>query len=185
MRLTHVDFVASSASSARTGMVLFVIGSLLVGAAVMDDASRSDELVQLQGRVKKAKAAYKRVEATRAPDHGIGLAGVSQSGDINRRLATPWGNLLDALEHAQNDAIALLAIEPSVEQGRLRLSGEAKDMDALVDYIKSLDGKAGLSELRLLTQQIKQSDPQHPVEFVVESHWLHKTPRGIAMEASS
>ncbi len=181
----RVDFVASSVRSPRTGLMLFVIGAMLAGAAVMDDASRSDELVQLQGRAKKAKVAYQRVEAKRAPDHGIALASVSQSGDINRRLASPWGQLLDALEHAQNDTIALLAIEPSAERGRLRLSGEAKDMDALVAYMKSLDGEAGISELRLLTQQVKQSDPQHPVEFVIESHWLHRAPRGAAMEANS
>lgn len=185
MRQTHVDFVASSASSARTGIVLFVIGTLLAGAAVMDDANRSDELVQLQVSLKKAKAVSRRMEAVRAPDHGIGLAGVRQSGDINRRLTSPWSELLDALEHAQNDSIALLAIEPNAEQGKLRLSGEAKDMDALVGYIRSLDGKAGLSELRLLTQQAKQSDPQHPVEFVLESHWLQKPPRSMVMEASS
>jgi hypothetical protein len=174
MRLTRVDFVVAPARSSRLGVILLVAGALLGGAAVMDDSGRSEAVAQAQDRLKKARAAYKRVEAAHAPKQKYELAGLSPSGDIGRRLGAPWGDLLDALEHAHNDTVALLAVEPDAERGRLRLSGEAKNLDAVVDYMESLEGKAGITELRLLTQQVKQSDAQRPVEFVLESNWLHR-----------
>jgi len=177
MRLTRVDFIASTARSSRMGAALFVAGALLAGAAVMDDASRGEQLTRSQQHLKKARAAAKRAEAAQAPNQGAELANFKQSGDIAQRLISPWGDLLDALEHADNENVALLAIEPDAEKGRLRLSGEAKNLDALVEYIKSLDGRAGIAELRLMTQQVKQNDAQHPVEFVLESNWLRRTQR--------
>jgi Tfp pilus assembly protein PilN len=185
VRQTRIDFLAAPRGSARLGIAVFVIGAALAGFAVMDDSRSSDDLARLQASLKKAKTAYQRVELTRTPDRGSGLSALKQSGDIARRLASPWGELLDALEHAQSDNVALLAVEPSVAQGRLRISGEAKDMDALIDYIKSLEGKAGIADLRLQTQQIKQNDAQHPLEFVLESHWQRATPRASVAEVSS
>jgi len=176
MRMTHVDFVASARLSSRMGAILFVAGALLAGGAVMDDASRSEELLRTQQQLKKARVAYKRVEAAHAPAQSSDLAGFKQPSDIAQRLTLPWGHLLDALENADNENVALLAIEPDADRGRLRLTGEAKSLEALVDYIKALDGKAGIAELRLMTQQVKQSDAQHPVEFVLESNWLRRTP---------
>lgn len=185
MRLTRVDFVASAARSSRMGGIIFLVGVLLAGAAVMDDASRSEELLRSHEHLKKARVAYKRVEVAHAPRQGHEPAGFKQSGDIAQRLALPWGDLLDALENADNENVALLAIEPDAERSRLRLSGEAKNMDALVDYIKSVDGKAGIAELRLTTQQVKQNDAQHPIEFVLEANWLHRKPSANPAGASA
>jgi hypothetical protein len=171
MHATRIDFIAPAARSSRAGAVLFVLGVLLAGASVMDDADRSEELTRTQERLKKARTAQKRAEAARAPLRGGEFAGFKQSGDVARRLALPWGDLLDALERADNEQVALLAVDPDAERGRLRLSGEAINMDALVKYIKSLDGKGGIAGLRVMTQQTKQGDAQHPVEFVLESNW--------------
>jgi hypothetical protein len=185
MRLTRVDFVAPAARLSRIGAILFVVGVLFAGTAVMDDSSRSDELTRSQEQLEKTRASLKRAEAALAPDQGSELAGFKQSGDIARRLVSPWGELLDALEHADNDDVALLAVESDAERGRLRLSGEAKNLDALVEYIKALEGSAGITDLRLMTQQVKQNDPQHPVEFVIDSIWLRRPQRANVNGASS
>ena len=185
MRLTQVDFVAPASSRSRLGMVLLVLGVLLAGLAVMDDDSRGDEMAQARAALDQARVAYQRATADKAPKPGMELAGFKQSGDIARRLASPWGELLDALEHADNANIALLAVEVDTERGRLQLSGEARNLQALVDYIKALDGKAGILDLRLTTQQIKEKDAQQPIEFVLESNWLRRPQRANAGGATS
>ena len=176
MHLTQVDFLSPPRGSSRTGLVLLVIGALCAGAAVLDDSTRDGVAVQLQARLEKVKTAYQRAELAQAgtSGQGINLAGIAQPDAVARRLATPWGRLLEVLEQAQSNDVALLGIEPDANRGYLRLSGEARDMNALVDYIKALEGKGDISELRLLTQQIKQSDTQLPIEFVLESRW-HKS----------
>ena len=174
MRETRIDFLARPTGSSHIGIILLVIGALCAGGVVWDDSTRGGELTQMQTRLKKVKSAWRLAELAQSggADKGLNLAGINQSEVVARRLATPWGALLDALERAQTEDIALLGIEPNAGRARLRLSGEAKDMDALVSYIRQLDGRGGITELRLLAQQIKLADAQHPVEFVLESEWL-------------
>ena len=87
------------------------------------------------------------------------------------RLLTPWGVLFDGLEQAHNDDIALLRVEPDAQRGRLLLGGEARNMGALVGYVAALEGHGGLSDVRLVNQQIKADDAQHPLEFALEARW--------------
>ena len=184
MRATRIDFVAPAARTSRPGAALFVAGALLAGAAVFYDASRGEELARTQEQLEKARAAYRRAAAAHAPNPGRELADFKPFGDIERRLDAPWGDLLDALEQADSEHVALLTVEPDAERGRLRLSGEAKDLDALVGYVKALDGRAGIAGLRVMTQQVKPNDAQRPVEFVLESNWLRKA-RGAAADGAS
>src|SRR5438105_378140 len=46
--------------------------------------------------------------------------------DTVRRLAMPWDSLFRALEASQTDRVALLAVEPDVENRAVTVSGEAK-----------------------------------------------------------
>lgn len=171
MRIRRLDFMARPPRSSSLGLVLLVAGSLLSSAAVFDDSTRSDELAALQARLQRVKTAYHRSELTHGGTQGPALNDFKQAGNVEQRLAAPWGNLLDTLEQAQNDSIALLGIEPDSASGRLRLGGEAKDLPALVAYMQSLDGKGGISRLRLITQQVKLDDAQHPVIFMLEAQW--------------
>ena len=177
MRFTRIDFANPAKPSSRTGVALFALGAVLAGIAVMEDSSSRDALAQSQERLERARASYKRAEKARTPRPTVEPPELKQSGDIVRRLTLPWGQLFDALERADNDKIALLAVEPDAEKTRLRLSGEAKTVSALVDYMKSIDNKGGVADLRLMTQQIKQNDAQRPIEFVLEASWLRGSQR--------
>lgn len=171
MRLIKIDFAAPARRSSKNSVAILVIGALLAGAAVFDDSTQSDEILALQTQQKHAKNALQRTRLETSGGNGIALAGFKQSDIVVHRLATPWGGLLGALEQAQNESIALLGVEPDSHRGSLRLSGEAKDLPALVAYMKSIEGKGGISAVRLLTQQVKPDDAQHPVVFVVEARW--------------
>lgn len=180
MRLTRLDFVAAPAGSSRAGVLLVAFGVMLAGAAVFDDAAGSDELARLQHQRERAQAAYQRAKVAHAAasNRRAGLFGTDAVA-VERRLNLPWGALLDALERAQSDNVALLGIEPDAARGRLRVSGEARDMNALVDYIGALEGKGGIADLRVLSQQVKETDAQHPVEFQLEARW------GVAAPAAT
>ena len=172
MRVIRLDFATSSSRSSMMGIALLVVGVMLGAVAVFDDSTQSEQLSSLQTQLKRAKTAYQRtqIESGNAAN-GISLAGFNQADDAVQRLNIPWGSLLNALEQAQNDTIALLGIEPDSGRGSLRLSGEARDLPSLVAYMKSIDGKGGMSAVRLLTQQVKQEDAQHPVVFAIEARW--------------
>lgn len=169
LRAPRVDFMARRSASA-TGVGLLVAGCLFAALAVRDDAMHGDETARLDGELHQAKKALQRSELRAKGDVGPVLDG-NVPADWPVRLLTPWGELFHALEHAQSDSIALLSIEPDAARGRLRLAGEAKNPEALADYLKSLEAAGCVDGLRILMQQVKQNDPQQPVEFVIEARW--------------
>lgn len=87
------------------------------------------------------------------------------------RLATPWGALYRSLESSVDDSVSLLAIAPNADKGEVRLNGEAKDFAALRAYLKRLGESEALTDVRLLGQEIKQSDAQHPIAFSLVATW--------------
>lgn len=88
-----------------------------------------------------------------------------------RSLVTPWGGLYRSLEGSIDDSVSLLAISPNVNKGEIRLNGEAKDFAALRSYLKRLAESEALSDVRLLGQEVKHGDAQHPIVFSIVATW--------------
>ncbi|MGZ5198619.1 MAG: PilN domain-containing protein [Telluria sp.] len=82
-----------------------------------------------------------------------------------------WERLFQALEVAASPDVSLLAFDPAPQQRRLRLDGEARDLAALLDYLRRLGSGGTFVQVRLQSHQAVRDDPQHPVRFTVLAHW--------------
>jgi hypothetical protein len=91
-----------------------------------------------------------------------------------RRLSTPWGKLFQALEAAQSDRVALLAVEPDAESGTVSLSGEAKDYLAALSYVTTLEEQKALKRVHLVRHELKQGMRDRPVSFTVTAAWRER-----------
>jgi Tfp pilus assembly protein PilN len=87
---------------------------------------------------------------------------------VVRKLGLPWGMLIPLLEQASTPNVALLTLEPDAEQRVLRLTGEARDRDAMFEYVRRLSAAEGLEDVHLVSHQVQQEDPRHPVQFSVQ-----------------
>jgi Tfp pilus assembly protein PilN len=87
---------------------------------------------------------------------------------VVRKLSLPWGALISLLEQASTPDVALLMLEPDAEQRVLRVSGEARDRDAMFEYVRRLSAAGGLADVHLVSHQVQQDDPRHPVQFSVQ-----------------
>jgi Fimbrial assembly protein (PilN) len=67
--------------------------------------------------------------------------------------------------------VALLSIESDTDKGRMKISGEAKDLQAMLDYLRFLGTQPTLAEVYLQSHQVQQQDPQRPVRFVLSADW--------------
>ena len=90
---------------------------------------------------------------------------------IAKTLATPWGDLIASLEDAPQDAVALIAVEPSVSKQTLRLTAEARDVKAMLAYLAALQADRRLSGLMLVSHQVQVQAPGSPVRFRVQATW--------------
>jgi len=91
---------------------------------------------------------------------------IKHANEVLQQLTLPWGKLFQAMESSSGKQVALLAMEPDAEKQVVKISGEAKDIAAVLDYIRRLAAQQVFSSVYLQSHQIQQQDPEKPVRFV-------------------
>lgn len=90
---------------------------------------------------------------------------------VRRALGVPWEQAWRALEQAGGADVSLLTLDAAPEQQRVRLSGEARSLQALLGYLRRLGASRAFAAVELHSHQVVQDDPQRPVRFVVVLAW--------------
>lgn len=87
-------------------------------------------------------------------------------------LTIPWNELLLAVEKSDLQEIALLNLEPSSKKKQLMLSGEAKDLQSVLDYIQKLEAQPILNKVYLQKHHVDEVNAFKPVRFTLLAQWL-------------
>ena len=90
---------------------------------------------------------------------------------VASQLVTPWGDLLDTLESARTDSVALLSVEPSVSKRSIRLTVEARETKDMLVYLAMLQRDPRLSAVVLVSHQVQLQAPGTPVRFQIQAGW--------------
>jgi hypothetical protein len=98
-------------------------------------------------------------------------AELARANDTVRALGLPWAEVFGAIEAANSDDVSLLALDPTPEKRMLKLHAEARNMEAVLAYLRALGGNPVFSAVNLQSHQVQQTDPLHPVRFVVLVEW--------------
>jgi hypothetical protein len=86
-------------------------------------------------------------------------------------LTTPWNALLIAIEQSDVKDVALLSLEPSSKKQQVLLSGEAKNLQAIMDYINRLEAQQMLAQVYLQKHNVDEANVDKPVKFTVVAQW--------------
>ena len=86
-------------------------------------------------------------------------------------LATPWNTLLDSIEQSDMPDIALLGIDPSVKKQQVILTGEAKNLATILQYINKLSQQTALSQVVLQKHVVNEAVNEKPVSFSIIAKW--------------
>jgi hypothetical protein len=89
---------------------------------------------------------------------------------VARELQVPWAELLAALEAVPTPEVALLGVEPSAQRHVVRITAEAKNSVAMLDYLDALQARK-FSDVWLLSHTIQAQTPGTPVRFIVQLKW--------------
>ena len=98
-------------------------------------------------------------------------AEIKHANDIIRQLNLPWDKLFLALESTPNNQVALLGIQPDARKQLIHISGEAKNLETILDYLAQLRGQETLAQIALSSHEIKMQDPDQPVRFSLSAKW--------------
>jgi hypothetical protein len=169
----RLEFAPGAKPAPTLGKYLLAAGALLLGIEVVPFAiglaTRQDDLAALaalDGRA--ARPARKAAPAVKDAAYVARVRSVSQ---VARSLTTPWADLLEALESAPQQAVALLAIEPSTAKKSFRLTAEAKDAHAMLAYLEALRKDRRLDSVVLISHQLQVQAPGKPLRFQLQAGW--------------
>lgn len=97
---------------------------------------------------------------------------VAQANAVLDQINLPWEALFDSIEHAATDEIALLSLQPNVSSRTLRISGEARNMSELLDFVEALERETVFENVHLINYRIKQDNPHRPIVFLLTAVWI-------------
>jgi len=174
MRALDLDFRRESLQSRWAGIALLVAGVAGAMAAGAHHVQLADEFAQLEASVRQSGAAARRQVAANPANGDLRKVAleVKRAGEVAVQLRLPWDDLFANVESANTADVALLSIESDTGKRALKITGEAKDLVSMLNYVRVLAGQPKLTNVYLQSHHLQQQDPQHPVRFALGANWV-------------
>lgn len=167
MRELRLDYQHSRSFSLGGAILLMVaLGGLLL---------TGEYYRELHGRAAAWEAKLASNE-DRPRQHGSGPAArpaaevkleVLHANKVLRQIGLPWEGLFRAVESSGSKEVVLLALEPDMEKRVLKISGEAKNIPAMLGYITQLGEQDMFESVYLLNHQVQLKSQDRPVRFAL------------------
>jgi len=164
----ELDCCRTTGGGARPAAALALLACALAGFLGLRYGDLRDGAQELEGQAARAAQRSERqaAQARAAPAaRGGAAAGIA----VGRALAQPWGHFFAALEVCAGPDVGLLSLDAGT--GHAQLTGEARDLPALLGYLRRLGMSPAFAAVDLQSHQVQQEDSQHPVRFVLQLTW--------------
>jgi Tfp pilus assembly protein PilN len=178
MRMLHIDFAPPSLSrSLQQTSMLTWLGIILGATFCISGAASIADLTQQQAALLSEQQHINDRINSRIPQQPA-----SQKSSITElqakalnsaivQLNLPWRDLLDALETATPDTIALLSLEPDGKKNLLKGIAEAKTAEDMLHYIEALKRQPFFGTVNLTKHAVNEQDPNKPLRFQFDAQW--------------
>ena len=156
-----------------TGILVLVAAVLGMVALTVQYERITAETVQVQAKVRAlgADARKKRAVTVSKADDQKRAAQVKHASEVLLQLSTPWNQLFSSVEAISAPEVAVLGITSDAGKRRVKISAEARNLHAMVDFLRKLETQPTLADVFLQSHQVQLQDPQRPVRFVVTATW--------------
>lgn len=155
------------------------LGWLMLACGALAALGVLHEFDVAETRLAEARHAYERIRRHRAVARPVHLPAAPLT-DPERRaalgvaagLGRDWNALLAALESAADDpGLALRELDQDGAKGRLKLSGEARNLPEVFAFVKRLEAIPALRDVRLVSYAFRQDGPIQVVGFDLQARW--------------
>lgn len=174
----HLDYQHSNKPLPVAGLLLLALALLLLLATGLYYRSLNARATLWEAKAEQAeKSVQRQFPGWRAGDRiADDLAReVKYANEVLRQLSLPWDGLFQAVESAGGKNVALRALEPDTEKQLVKISGEAKNIAAMLDYIKQLENRDVFGTVYLQSHHVQMQDSERPVRFVLLANWRRKS----------
>ncbi|HEX9184393.1 MAG TPA: hypothetical protein VF876_14155 [Burkholderiales bacterium] len=150
-----------------------LLATALLAAAVLGlwQQSLLRQLGELESQARRAaRPAAARASAVNVDPRRHDEAAKRAQG-IAAELRLPWIELFSAVEAVADPAVALLAVEPDVRRAALRLSGEARNKQAMLRYVARLGEQRPIVRALLESHTERRGSGEAAVQFTLVAYW--------------
>lgn len=180
MRALRLDYQRNNHPVPWLGLGVLVVALAMLAATGAYYRTLSQRIAYWESRADRLeRLSSHRVEALPALTEQEARAQsleVKQANQVVRQLNLPWNALFKAVETSGGNGIALLSMEPDMQKGTVTLSGEAKNLNALLNYVKQLSAREVFGHVFLQNHKIQQTDPEKPLRFSLLAYWRGTVP---------
>ena len=177
LRTVELDFLHPTGRGARIGPWLLVAGALAALAAVSYQRHLAREVVTREGQLSEMRGMANRALPAISPqesDTPEVREQIKKANVVLEQMNVPWGDLFAAVESAENGDVALLAVQPDPRSRNVMLGGQARNLPAALTYMERLERTGRLRDVVLMSHEIKTTDPDRPVAFVMSGAWRER-----------
>jgi len=153
----------------KLGYGLLVAGGLALVLVVAAQATLYQELERQAVAPPAARA--KRDGPVLPPGVASEAEALAGALAVVSHLAGPGERLFVTLEAIDGPDVALLALTPETRKRSLRILAEARDVDAMLSYLRVLEQSRAFTQVVLVEHEIQDSDPQRPLRFGLTASW--------------
>jgi len=175
-RRLDIDFGRHRSARGWTGWLLALAGAAACGLVAME-IDRVDAAAQSLER--EARTLVRRTGPASAAPVATGdlpalARRISAANRVVERLDEPWLDLLAAVEATAHERVALLSFEPDAAKRTVRIGGEARDTQALGEYVEKVAGRAPLAGVHLSQHELRDERGITLVRFTLTASWASR-----------
>ena len=155
-------------------MALLAGGTVLLALALMQSDLQRERVEALDRELRALgvdRQAERDRDRRRAPPSADLEERVRKANRVIRLLSPPWEDVFLTLESENGKDVALLSLEPDPVTAQVRVTAEARDTLAMLDYLERLRLGGRLSPAVLQSHQIVTEDPNRPLRFGFTASW--------------
>lgn len=164
-RRLQLDYVAPPRRSRLAGIALLAVAIGIAGFLFERHRGARLELERIEAR---QGMLTERRPVRAAPRERLEEEAKSAEA-VLRQLALPWGAIIETVEDAATDDVAILQLQPDAQSKQLRLGAEARTQEAMLEYLRKLVAAKALADVHIVNHQVQTDDPQRPIQFTVQA----------------
>ncbi|MBH3410543.1 MULTISPECIES: PilN domain-containing protein [Pseudomonas] len=154
---------------------LLALGAVAVAGLVLVHQQLQAEQADLETQLHSLELQLGRRPAPVAPQNSAAsreqAERLAQMRSVSQQLQRPWQQLFAMLEAQPQDDVALLTLTPDARKGQVRITAEARNLEAMLQYHQRLEQSDALSDVSLLNHEVLAGQPEHPVRFNLTATW--------------
>jgi hypothetical protein len=164
----RLDYQHSRAFPWGGGVLLMMAlsGLLLTGAFYRELRVNADDWDAKLERHERGKPRQQDSGLVTRPAEDLVLE-VKHANEVLHQLGLPWESMFRAVESSGSKDVVLLALEPDMEKRVMKISGEAKNIPAMLGYVTQLGEQDMFASVYLQSHQVQLQSQDKPVRFAL------------------